>query len=64
MSDIIKNKEEVRKCDFEKAELDQLRVALKRTYTERFLMTTMLYKVQKALNKATITWPPYKFSKK
>lgn len=45
--------------DFEKIELDQLKAALKRTYTERFLMATTLYKVQMTLNKAKITRTPY-----
>ena len=45
--------------DYEKAEMDQLKAALKRTHTERFLMATTLYKVQKTLNKAIITRTPY-----
>jgi hypothetical protein len=39
---------------FNKASDDYLREALKRTYTERFLYATMLYKVQKTMQKATI----------
>lgn len=49
--------------DYEKAEMDLLRDALKRTYKERFLMTTTLYKVQQTLNRAKITRTPYKFPK-
>ncbi|MEJ0103302.1 MAG: hypothetical protein WDO19_12390 [Bacteroidota bacterium] len=44
---------------YEKAETDQLRDALKKSYTERFLMATTLYKVQQTLNKAKITNKPY-----
>jgi hypothetical protein len=36
---------------FNKASDDYLREALKRTYTERFLYATMLYKVQKLCKK-------------
>lgn len=39
---------------FEKASDDYLRDALKRTYTERFLYVTMLYKVQQTMKKAKI----------
>jgi hypothetical protein len=49
--------------DYEKAEMDQLRDALKRSYKERFLMTTTLYKVQLTINKAKITHKPYILSK-
>ena len=45
--------------DYDKAEMDLLRDALKRTYKQRFLMTTRLYKIQQTLNKATITHRPY-----
>ena len=44
--------------DYEKAEMDQLRNALKRTHKERFLVATSLYKIQQTLNKATITHQP------
>ncbi len=44
--------------DCEKTEMDQLRDALKRTYKERFLVATRLYKIQQTLNKATITHQP------
>jgi len=45
--------------DYEKAEIDQLRDALKRTYKERFLVATRLYKIQQTLSKATITHRPF-----
>ncbi len=48
---------------YEKIEMDQLRVALKRSYTERFLMATTLYKVQQTLKKAKITHKPYTLNK-
>lgn len=44
--------------DYEKAEMDLLRDALKRTYKERFLMATTLYKVQQTMKKAKITHTP------
>ena len=48
---------------YEKIEMDQLRDALKRSYTERFLMATTLYKVQQTLKKAKITHKPYTLNK-
>lgn len=39
-------------ADYEKAETDQLRNALKRTYTERFLMMATLMKMNKMFRKA------------
>ncbi len=45
--------------DYEKAEMDLLREALKRSYKERFLMATRLYKVQQTMKKAKITYKPY-----
>lgn len=50
-----KNDEEQRNADFEKAEMDLLRQALKRSYKERFLMATRLYKIQQTMQKAVIT---------
>ena len=50
-------------ADYEKAEMDLLRDALKRTHKERFLMATTLYKVQLTLNRAKITHKPYKLPK-
>ena len=44
--------------DYEKAELDLLKDALKRTYKERFLFATRLYKIQQTFKKAKITHHP------
>ncbi len=59
MSDENKNIVQEPTVDYEKAEMDQLRAALKRTHKERFLMATTLYKVQMTLNRAKITRMPY-----
>lgn len=40
---------------YELAEIKLLQEALNRTYTERFLMATRLYKIQQTLKKAKIT---------
>jgi len=45
--------------DFEKAELDLLRENLRRSYKERFLMATRLYKIQQTMKKAVITRKPF-----
>jgi hypothetical protein len=44
---------------YEKVSLDLLRDALKRSYKERFLMATRLYKIQQTLNRAKITHKPF-----
>ena len=44
---------------YERAELDRLKEVLKRSYKERFLMTTRLYKIQKTMNRFTITHKPF-----
>jgi len=44
--------------DYEKAETDLLRDALKRTHTERFLFLSTLIKIQATLQKAKITHKP------
>jgi hypothetical protein len=44
--------------DYEKAEMDLLKESLKRTYKERFLMATRLYKIQNTMQKAAITHKP------
>jgi len=49
--------------DYEKAELDQLRAALKRTHKERLLFATGLYKIQQTFNKAIVTHKPYTLNK-
>jgi len=46
------------KPEFDKAELELLKEALKRTYKERFEMATRLYKIQQTMNKAVITHKP------
>jgi hypothetical protein len=45
--------------DFEKGELDLLRESLRRSYKERFLMATRLYKIQQTMKKAVITHRPF-----
>ena len=49
--------------DYEKAATNLLRDALNRSYTERFLMSTRLYKIQATLNRAKITHKPYNLKK-
>jgi len=51
LSSMIKNEANT----FNESELDLLKEGLKRTYKERFEMTTRLYKMQQTMNKATIT---------
>lgn len=46
-------------ANYEKAEMDLLRDALNRSFTERFLMATRLYKIQKTLSRAKITHKPF-----
>lgn len=48
---------------YEKAEMDLLRDALKRTHKERFLMMTRLMKMNIMLKNAKITHKPYTLSK-
>jgi hypothetical protein len=43
----------------EKAELDLLRENLRRSYKERFLIATRLYKIQQTMKKAVITHKPF-----
>lgn len=52
-----------RQPDYEKAEMDQLRDALKRTYKERILVATRLFKIQQTLNRAIITHKHYTLDK-
>jgi hypothetical protein len=49
--------------DYEKAEMDLLRDALKRTDKERFLMMTTLMKLNITLRRAKITYTPYTLDK-
>ncbi|MCU0322228.1 MAG: hypothetical protein MUE72_07420 [Chitinophagaceae bacterium] len=48
---------------YEKAEMDLLRDALKRTHKERFLMMTSLMKMNNTFRKAKITFTPYTLNK-
>jgi len=45
-------------ADYEKAEMDQLKTALRRTYTERFEMMTKLMKMNIMFKRAKITHQP------
>lgn len=54
-----KDEEEQSNADFEKAEMDLLREALKRSYKERFLIATRLYKIQQTMQKAVISHKPF-----
>lgn len=45
-------------ADYEKAELDLLRAALKRSYTERFLVMTNLMKMNEMFKRAKIVRKP------
>jgi hypothetical protein len=45
--------------DFERAEIDLLRESIRRSYKERFLMATRLYKIHQTMNKASITHKPF-----
>jgi len=47
------------KQTFDKAELDLLKEALKRSYKERFEFATRLYKIQQTMNKASIVHKPF-----
>jgi hypothetical protein len=46
-------------ADYEKAEMDLLRNAMKHSYTERFLMMTTLMKMDKMLRLAKVTHKPF-----
>lgn len=50
-------------ADYESAELNQLRTALRRSYTERFLMMTRLMKMNEMFKKAKITRTTYSLDK-
>lgn len=41
--------------DFEGSEIELLKENLRRSYKERFLMATTLYKIQQTMKKAVIT---------
>jgi hypothetical protein len=44
---------------YEKAETDLLRNTLKKSYTERFLMATKLFKISMMLKNAKVTHQPF-----
>ncbi len=46
-------------ADYEKAEMDLLKAALKRTYTERFHAMTKLMKMNQMLRQATVKHKPF-----
>jgi hypothetical protein len=46
-------------ANYEKAEMDLLKESLNRTYTERFLFATRLYKIQQTFKNAKITHKPF-----
>ena len=46
-------------ADYEKAEMDSLKLALSRSYTERFLIMTRLMKMDMMFRKAKITHKPF-----
>lgn len=48
---------------YEKAEIDLLRAALKRTYKERFLVMTRLMKMNIMFRNAKIIYTPYTLNK-
>ena len=50
-------------ADYGKEETDRLKEALSRSYTERFLFATRLYKVQQTMQRAKITYTPYTLDK-
>jgi hypothetical protein len=55
----MQQKKTISNADFEKAEMNLLMENLKRSYKERFLMATRLYKVQQTMKKAVITHKPF-----
>lgn len=54
-----KKKIDTPSADYEKAEIALLKESLKRSYKERFLMATRLYKIQQTMQKATINHKHY-----
>ena len=59
----IKNIVSEQDAFYEKVEMDQLRAALKRTYTERFKMMTTLMKMNIMFRRAKITHKPLQAAK-
>lgn len=58
-----KNRLNEHQANYEKAEVDLLKDALKRTYKERLLFANRLYKIQQVFNRAALTHKPYSFDK-
>lgn len=54
---------EHQETDYEKAEIDQLKEALRRSHKERFLMMTTLMKMNNMFRRAKITHTPYSLDK-
>ena len=52
-------KQNLQALDFERRDLDRLKIALQRSYKERFLKATRLYKIQQTMKKAVITHKPF-----
>jgi hypothetical protein len=50
---------EKQKQTFDQAELELLKEGLRRSYKERFLFATQLYKIHQTMSKATITHKPF-----
>ena len=59
MSNDKNHPSQIQQPDYEKAETDLLKESLSRSYKERFLMATRLYKIQQTMKKAVITHKPY-----
>ncbi len=60
MSDLPKHTINEPQPDYEKAEMDLIRDALKKSYTERFKTMTTLMKMNIMFRNAKITHKPYK----
>jgi hypothetical protein len=45
-------------ADYQREEINRLKDALNRSYTERFLFATRLYKIQQTMQRAKITYKP------
>ena len=59
MEEKIKNILKEPTADYEKAEMDSLKLALTRSYTERFLIMTRLMKMDMMFRNAKITHKPF-----
>lgn len=63
MEEVIENMVNEQQTDYEKAELDLLRDALKRSDKERFSMMVTLMKLNRTIKRAKITFTPYTLNK-